>query len=81
MPPSTDPPDTPPNRNRERKQVNVRLPVPLIEQIDARRQVKDMSRDKWVENALRFALQHGQTPSPVVAGGRRTAPPPHRRPL
>jgi predicted HicB family RNase H-like nuclease len=42
-----------------RKQFNVRLPVDLIEAVDARRARKDLSRDKWVENALRFALaQH-----------------------
>ena len=67
---STDPPpdprvtaatdDQPPAK---RKQMNVRLPEDLIEALDARRARKDMSRDQWVENALRFALS--QHPAPT----------------
>lgn len=52
-----DPPEAP-----ERKQMNVRLPVDLIEAIDVRRARKDMSRDLWVEKALRFALAHHPAP-------------------
>lgn len=47
----------------KRKQMNVRLPEDLIEALDARRARKDMSRDQWVENALRFALS--QHPAPT----------------
>lgn len=54
-------PETPP-ATAPKKQMNVRLPGDLIEAIDARRARKDMSRDQWVENALRYALaQHPAT--------------------
>lgn len=46
--------DTPPAR----KQMNVRLPEDLIESVDARRRIKGLSRDQWVEKALRFALRN-----------------------
>lgn len=36
--------------------MNVRLPADLIEQIDARRARLDLSRDAWVERALRYAI-------------------------
>lgn len=58
-------------------QCNVRLPKSVRDQIDARRAVKDMSRDLWVTNAVRFALS--QHPGPTLSGTARTAPPPHRR--
>ena len=48
----------------ERKQFNVRLPTDLIEAVDARRAKKDLSRDKWVEKALRFALAQQPAPRP-----------------
>ena len=47
-----------------RRQMNVRLPEDLIEAIDVRRARKDMSRDAFVENALRYALaQHPEPPT------------------
>lgn len=46
-------PDAPKPR---RRQMNVRLPEDLIDAIDARRSRKDLSRDVFVERALRFAL-------------------------
>lgn len=51
----------------KRKQYNVRLSEDLIAAIDARRARKDLSRDKWTENALRFALQQ-HPDGPPVAG-------------
>lgn len=60
-PPNTAAPTTQPQVKR--KQMNVRLPEDLIEALDARRARKDMSRDQWVENALRFALS--QHPAPT----------------
>lgn len=64
-----------------RRQVNVRLPVDLVEQIDRRRTRKDLSRDQWMERAVRFALSYnpedGSGALETTAG--RTAPPPHRR--
>ena len=47
-----------------RRQMNVRLPEDLIEAIDVRRARKDLSRDRFVENALRYALaQHPEPPT------------------
>jgi predicted HicB family RNase H-like nuclease len=64
----TDPPPPGPTR----KQMNVRLPEDLIGAVDARRSIKGMSRDVWVENALRFALaQHGPPRTPRPATVRR----------
>lgn len=36
--------------------MNVRLPEDLIDTVDARRHRLDLSRDAWVERALRYAL-------------------------
>ena len=76
--------DPPPQPKPARRQVNVRLPVDLVEAIDARRAKKDLSRDQWMERALRFALeQPTATGSPLTGELRtrsgRTATPPHRR--
>lgn len=60
---STDTTTPAPEPAPPRKQMNVRLPEDLIEAVDARRARKDMSRDLWVENALRFAL--AQHPAPT----------------
>lgn len=57
MPAQPDPPPT-----TRRRQMNVRLPADLIEQVDARRARKDMSRDTWVERALRYALANSPAP-------------------
>ena len=54
-------PTDPPQKAR-RKQMNVRLPEDLIEAIDARRSRKDLSRDVWVERALRYALDANPPP-------------------
>lgn len=70
-------PDPPPAEKRA--QMNVRVPVSLLAAIDARRGTKDMSRDKWVENALRFALASHPAAAPLSNTQGRTAPPPHRR--
>jgi len=44
--------------------MNVRLPEDLIEAIDVRRARKDLSRDRFVENAIRYALaQHPEPPT------------------
>lgn len=48
-----------------RRQMNVRLPEDLIEEVDARRAIKDLSRDRFVENALRYALTHHPAPQPT----------------
>lgn len=45
-----------------RKQVNVRLPVDLIDRIDSARG-KGMSRDAWIERAALLALR----PTSVIA--------------
>lgn len=72
-PEAPDPTDPPPRR----KQMNVRLPEDLIESIDTRRQRKGLSRDAWVERALRYALRAtDRTPASeavATAPGRRTA--------
>lgn len=61
-------------------QMNVRIPKSLRDRIDARRGTKDMSRDLWVTNALRFALDNAGRGAPVTPpGGPRTAPPPRHR--
>lgn len=39
-------------------QVNVRLPQSLRDRVDARRATLDLSRDVWIERAIRFALDH-----------------------
>jgi hypothetical protein len=62
-----------------RVQMNVRLPKSLRDAIDARRAVKDMSRDKWVENAVRYALSQHQAVVAMTNTQGRTAPPPHTR--
>lgn len=66
-------------------QMNVRVPRSIREQVDARRAELALrpennghfSRDKWVTNAIRYALDTKAT----VTGeaGARTATPPHRR--
>ncbi len=48
-------------------QMNVRVPRRLRDQIDSRRGPLSMSRDKWVANALRWALRQ-----PPVPAARRT---------
>lgn len=63
-----DAPQDPPRAKR--KQYNVRLPEDLIADIDARRARKDLSRDKWTENALRFALQQHPDGRPAVGPNR-----------
>lgn len=60
-------------------QMNVRIPQSLRDQIDLRRSVKDMSRDRWVENALMHALAYRPQAAPLTNTRGRTAPPPHRR--
>lgn len=79
---TTDPPpETPatPDHDDPVVQVNVRIPRSLRDAIDARRAVKGLSRDKWMANAARFALQSAATTATKNTRGR-TAPPPHRRP-
>lgn len=68
----------PPEPARKRRQVNVRLPDDLIDDIDARRAgirqldgTLGISRDRWIENASRFALAAGA--GRPTAPGRRTA--------
>lgn len=57
------------------KQCNVRLPTSLVESIDARRaelarEGTNLSRDVWIERALRAALR-ARTPATVqTAAGR-----------
>lgn len=48
----------------KRRQMNVRLPEDLIAQVDLRRARKDLSRDAWVERAIRYALANSPTPRP-----------------
>lgn len=76
----TDPPKPPPVT---RRQVNVRLPVDLVEAVDARRARKDLSRDQWIERALRFALEQKPEGQPGTGELRtmsgRTGAPPHLR--
>ena len=57
----TDPPAQP--TKVPRVQMNVRIPEDLRDEVDARRARKDMSRDLWVERALRFALAYGPGPT------------------
>lgn len=72
--------DTPPPAKPDLVQMNVRVPRELRDQIDARRAQKDMSRDKWVANALRFALAQHAAGTPMRATPtKRTAPPPTHR--
>lgn len=56
-------PDPAPDAKAKRVQMNVRLPPDLVQAIDSRRARKDMSRDTWVERALRYALQHPEPPA------------------
>lgn len=67
-----------PDPDDELVQTNVRIPRGLRNAVDARRAVKGLSRDKWVANALRYALSAADR-APTTAPGRRTAPPPNRR--
>lgn len=56
----------------KRKQMNVRLPPELIDEIDDRRSARSLSRDQWVERALRFALHHNPAPrTPTRTAVRR----------
>lgn len=71
----------PPPPKPTRRQVNVRLPTDLVELIDTRRAKKDLSRDAWVERALRYALENNPAESGLRSGTTRTATPPHRRPV
>lgn len=64
---STDPPAKTP-----RKQMNVRLPENLVDEIDRRRNLKGLSRDKWVERALIYAITQG--PRPPRPGQQRSGP-------
>jgi hypothetical protein len=61
----------------DKVQVNVRVPVPLREAIDARRKELGLSRDEWAANAFRLALRQPTRPPAVVrrptAGVRRPA--------
>ena len=41
-----------------RVQCNVRLPQALITDMDARRARKDLSRDKFVERCIRYAMEN-----------------------
>lgn len=50
---------------RPKKQMNVRIDPDLIEEIDSRRDRLSLSRDVWVERALRYALR--AQPSPRTA--------------
>jgi hypothetical protein len=66
--------------------MNVRVPRSLRDAVDARRAELaarpehrgHFSRDKWVTNAIRNALNSGG--SVQTLGGRPTALPAHRRP-
>lgn len=59
-------PDTPTPPKPKRVQMNVRIPEDLRDEVDTRRARKDLSRDAWVERAIRFALTHGPTcPAPT----------------
>lgn len=49
-------------------QMNVRVPRSLRDEVDARRARLDLSRDRWVVRALRFALAQPGNP----ARGRKT---------
>lgn len=62
MPAGDQPQDT-----VERRQCNVRLPGDLIDAMDARRARKDLSRDKFVERCLRYAMENHPdlTPAPT----------------
>lgn len=51
-----------PDDRPKRKQMNVRLPQDLIDQIDERRSHRSLSRDQIVERMLRFALTHNPPP-------------------
>ncbi|UQS95208.1 omega transcriptional repressor [Pseudanabaena phage Pam4] len=79
---TTDPPpDTPATPDDDPVvQVNVRIPRSLRDAIDARRAVKGLSRDRWMANAARFALQAAATGGVTNNTRGRTATPPHRRP-
>lgn len=53
-----------------RIQCNVRLPEDLVAAIDVRRAKKDLSRDKFVERALRYALAQQPAPQPGARPNR-----------
>lgn len=67
MPDPADPSKPRPTR----RQMNVRLPTDLIAQIDVRRAHKDLSRDQFVERALRFALANNPPRTPVPTTRRQ----------
>lgn len=48
--------DQPPTPAVERRQCNVRLPSDLIDSMDERRARKDLSRDKFIERCVRYAM-------------------------
>lgn len=52
--------------------MNVRLPENLVDEIDRRRNLKGLSRDKWVERALIYAITQG--PRPPRPGQQRSGP-------
>lgn len=83
--PRPDPPPPPP-----RVQLNVRLPEDLRDAVDARRSEipngkggLGISRDLWMERALRAVLSKPRVPpeaqATATADGIRTAPPPRHR--
>ena len=62
-----------------RRQMNVRLPADLVDQIDERRARLDLSRDVWVERVIRHALSLKASQARTTAPGQRTAPPARNR--
>lgn len=63
-------------------QMNVRVPRSVKAAIDARRAGltdpvtgRQMSRDRWVTNAAKYALQAPRRPTSSTTTQRRTAPP------
>lgn len=64
----TDGPDGTPRQKR--RQMNVRLPEELIDTIDNRRAALELSRDTWVERALKWAVS--QPPPAPPTSLRRT---------
>lgn len=68
-------------------QMNVRVPQSLRDDIDARRAAvtdaktgrEGISRDRWVANAIRYAMSTRPPARTLSNTVGRTAPPPHRR--
>lgn len=40
----------------DRKQISIRLPAEVVDQIDARRAPQGISRDEWALRAFRYCL-------------------------